>query len=88
MVKSLVGLERKNNIPSLISRCNEGSLSDSLLPATPHSYRHQRLSRFTPLLITQPALSREKTAHQIAAAYSSRPLAFIGSEGGQNLIRV
>lgn len=29
MVKSLVGLQTANNIPSLISRCNEGSLYDS-----------------------------------------------------------
>ncbi|WP_154898613.1 hypothetical protein [Serratia ficaria] len=80
MVKSLVGLERKNNIPSLISRCNEGSLPDSLFLATPLSYRYHRLSRFTPLLITQPALSREKMAHQTAAGYSPGPLAFIGSK--------
>ncbi|CAM4054389.1 hypothetical protein SESI111939_14835 [Serratia silvae] len=29
MVKSLVGLQTTNNIPSLISRCNEGPLYDS-----------------------------------------------------------
>ncbi len=87
MVKSLVGLERKNNTPSLISRCNEGSLSDSLFLATPHSRHDKFLSLFTPQLITQPRYPVKKR-RAATPAYSLRLLAFIGSEGSQNLIRV
>ncbi|TQI81049.1 hypothetical protein FHU10_4049 [Serratia fonticola] len=83
MVKSLVGLQRINNRPYLISRCHEGSLSDSQFltkswllfrnfPADTHSY-------FEPT-----TFSCEKTLHLRAGAYSRHPSA----KGGQNLIRV
>ncbi len=66
MVKSLVGLQRTNNIPSLISRCNEGSLSDSqFLTDSWHSFRNNpadTLSYFAPT-----ALSCEETSHLRAA---------------------
>ena len=87
MVKSLVGLERKNNTSPLISRCNEGSLSDSLLPATPHPYRYRISSLFTPRLLMQSALSREDTALKRCRQFTlSLGSYWLG--GGQNLIRV
>ncbi|CAI1608133.1 Uncharacterised protein [Serratia grimesii] len=86
MVKSLVGLERKNNRPFLMTRCNEGSLSDSLFLTKLHSRHSEFLSLFTLRLITQPRYPVKNRRAEKPVVYSLFLLAIGGSKGSQNLI--
>ncbi len=86
MVKSLVGLERKNNSSSLMTRCNEGSLSDSLFLTRPHSRYHKFLSLFSLDLIMQSRYPVKNRRAEIPVGYSLFLLAIVGSKGSQTRI--
>lgn len=69
MVKSLVGLQRINNIPSLISRGNEGAPSASYFLTTSwFSFRYCPVN--IRCYYARTALSCEETVHLHVAAYS------------------
>lgn len=87
MVKSLVGLQKTNNISSLISRYNEGSPSDSQFLHDSWLFLRHNLADTLSYYLSI-ALSCEETVHDRAAAYSRYSSAYIGSKGSQNLIRV
>jgi hypothetical protein len=88
MVKSLVGLQKTNNITSLISRYNEGSPSDSQFLNNSWLFLRRNLADTLSYCVPTLALSCEETVHYPAAAYSRYSSAYIGSKGSQNLIRV
>jgi hypothetical protein len=70
MVKSLVGLQTANNIPSLISRCNEGALYDSqFLTDSWLSFRINPAD--THSCFTQIALSCESRQHAFSRHLST-----------------
>jgi hypothetical protein len=87
MVKSLVGLQKTNNISSLITRYNEGVSSASQFLTESWLFFRPNLA-VTLSYYLQTALSCEETVHCHAAAYSRYSSAYIGSKGSQNLIRV
>ncbi|MBP1130883.1 hypothetical protein JOE25_002457 [Serratia sp. PL17] len=86
MVKSLVGLERENNKPFLMTRCNEGSLSDTLFLTKTHSRQHKLLSLSTLRLMSQPRCPVKNRHAEMPAGYSRFLLAIAGSKGSQNRI--
>ena len=69
MVKSLVGLQKTNNISSLIARCNEGSPSASQFLTDSCQLLRKNLT-VTLSYYLQTVLSRENKAHYDVAAYS------------------
>ncbi|VDZ64551.1 Uncharacterised protein [Serratia odorifera] len=80
MVKSLFGRMKKNNLTSLISRCNEGSLSDSQFLAVSYPFL-QNFRYYAVLSAAHFILSPSGEArHSNVAVRSLHSLAYIGSK--------